>query len=92
MSTIITTPARSSSTPAPSAAPRHRNVIARALGVIALGAVAWVHLADLSGKMSEVPYLGVMYIGRCLEGTPPQKNTSTEATKTGATATEVVKA
>ena len=34
----------------------------RLAGVAALGGIVWVHALDLSGKLEEVPYLGVGYI------------------------------
>ena len=40
-----------------------RDGVARAAAVVALGAVALIHLLDLPGKFSETPYLAWMYIG-----------------------------
>jgi len=39
------------------------SAIRRGAGVVGLVAVALIHLLDLPGKLSETPYLGVMYIG-----------------------------
>ncbi len=40
-----------------------RLLVARPVAVLALAAVALIHLLDLPGKIQEVPYLGVAYIG-----------------------------
>jgi hypothetical protein len=52
-------PARS--LPQPAAA-SHEHV-ARAVGVVGLLGMALVHLLDVTGKFSETPYLGWMYVG-----------------------------
>ena len=40
----------------------HVSILVKALGTLSLGGVAWVHLLDLGGKLSETPYLGYAYI------------------------------
>ena len=40
-----------------------RHATLRGVGFVGLLAIALVHLLDVIGKMSETPYLGVMYIG-----------------------------
>ena len=49
-------------TPTNTTHPDH-NHTARAAGVVGLGAIALIHLLDLQGKFSEVPYLGIAYVG-----------------------------
>ena len=41
--------------------PAH-NIVARIIGAALMLGVAYIHYLDLGGKMSEVPYLGYMYI------------------------------
>lgn len=38
-------------------------VVARAVGALALAGVALIHLLDLPGKIKEVPYIGILYLG-----------------------------
>ncbi len=40
-----------------------RHATLRGVGFVGLLAIALIHLLDVIGKMSETPYLGVMYIG-----------------------------
>jgi hypothetical protein len=40
-----------------------RDVVARVLGAVGLLGIALIHLLDVIGKFSEVPYLGWMYVG-----------------------------
>jgi hypothetical protein len=40
-----------------------RDGVARAIAGVALAGIAVIHLLDLPGKFSEVPYMGWMYIG-----------------------------
>ena len=40
-----------------------RDGVARAIAGVALAGIALIHLLDLPGKLSEVPYMGWMYIG-----------------------------
>jgi hypothetical protein len=40
-----------------------RDGVARAIAGVALAGIALIHLLDLPGKFSEVPYMGWMYIG-----------------------------
>ena len=46
-------------------ADRHvdRHVARRAVAATGLAAIALIHVLDLPGKITETPYLGVMYIG-----------------------------
>jgi hypothetical protein len=41
----------------------HALQVPRAAAVVSLGGVALIHLLELQGKLSEVPYLGFGYIG-----------------------------
>jgi hypothetical protein len=46
-----------------------RHATLRGIGFVGLLGVALVHLLDVVGKMSETPYLGVMYIGLMIAST-----------------------
>jgi hypothetical protein len=48
---------------APTSASASTSIISRALIVSGLFGIAAIHLADLPGKMQEVPYLGWAYVG-----------------------------
>jgi hypothetical protein len=39
------------------------DAVARTVTAVGLAGIALIHLLDLPGKFSEVPYLGVMYLG-----------------------------
>ncbi len=43
-----------------------RLLVARPIAVLGLAGIALIHLLDLPGKIQEVPYLGVAYIGLIL--------------------------
>jgi hypothetical protein len=51
------------SRPQPIAADLATDLITRAVGIVGLCGIALIHLLDLPGKFSEVPYMGVMYLG-----------------------------
>lgn len=44
----------------------HTQQVARSAAVVSLGGVALIHVLELQGKLEEVPYLGVAYIGLIL--------------------------
>ena len=49
-------------TPEPSTRAAGGSTLAKVVGALALVGVAWVHVLDLGGKLSETPYLGYAYI------------------------------
>jgi hypothetical protein len=46
--------------------PIHTQQVARSAAAVSLGGVALIHLLELQGKIEEVPYLGIAYIGLIL--------------------------
>ena len=57
------TPSRSQAVPSEAIEHTIRHTALRGLGFAGLLSIALIHLLDVISKMSETPYLGVMYIG-----------------------------
>lgn len=61
---LITRPApRTTQSPAGPTVQSSSHVGLRVLGIVALAAIAVIHLKDLPSKLEETPYLAVAYIG-----------------------------